>query len=158
MWLFETPTQDSRFYLNYVTQENIWQIDAGKYLNYLTQEMISSIISYNLAFWHAVFIYSELQKLHMKFVLGKILQESEFWATRKVILIDKLYVYTFKEISWCVLCLLTFFTLSCYLFVDFDRIYLMMRQIMHQSKGQHSRVPCWISSHLLMVRYVTEII
>ncbi|CAL5004043.1 unnamed protein product [Urochloa decumbens] len=28
----------------------------------------------------------ELQKLHMKFVLGKILQESEFWATRKNVL------------------------------------------------------------------------
>ncbi|CAO2199885.1 unnamed protein product [Urochloa humidicola] len=28
----------------------------------------------------------ELQKLHMKFVLGKVLQESEFWATRKNVL------------------------------------------------------------------------
>lgn len=125
-------------------------------MNYLTQEMTNSIISYNLAFLHAVFIYSELQKLHMKFVLGKILQESEFWATRKVILIDKLYIHTFKEIRWCILCLLTFFTLSCYLFMDFGRIYLMLRQIKHQIKGQHSRVSCWISGHLLMVRYVTE--
>jgi hypothetical protein len=33
---------------------------------------------------------SELQKLHKKFVLGNILQESEFWATRKV-----LHVYIF---------------------------------------------------------------
>uniref|UniRef100_A0A0E0EKH6 BSD domain-containing protein n=1 Tax=Oryza meridionalis TaxID=40149 RepID=A0A0E0EKH6_9ORYZ len=32
---------------------------------------------------------SELQKLHMKFVLGNILQESEFWATRKNLLEDK---------------------------------------------------------------------
>ncbi|KAF8712912.1 hypothetical protein HU200_028692 [Digitaria exilis] len=32
---------------------------------------------------------SELQKLHMKFVLGKILQESEFWATRKNLLNDE---------------------------------------------------------------------
>ncbi|EEC83408.1 hypothetical protein OsI_28861 [Oryza sativa Indica Group] len=32
---------------------------------------------------------SELQKLHMKFVLGNILQESEFWATRKNLLEDE---------------------------------------------------------------------
>uniref|UniRef100_A0A0E0LTZ2 BSD domain-containing protein n=1 Tax=Oryza punctata TaxID=4537 RepID=A0A0E0LTZ2_ORYPU len=32
---------------------------------------------------------SELQKLHMKFVLGNILQESEFWATRKNLLDDE---------------------------------------------------------------------
>ncbi|RCV30010.1 hypothetical protein SETIT_6G059800v2 [Setaria italica] len=31
---------------------------------------------------------SELQKLHKKFVLGNILQESEFWATRKNLLDD----------------------------------------------------------------------
>ncbi|OEL28672.1 putative RNA polymerase II transcription factor B subunit 1-1 [Dichanthelium oligosanthes] len=34
------------------------------------------------------FLYSELQKLHKKFVLGNILQESEFWATRKNLLDD----------------------------------------------------------------------
>ncbi|XP_066352959.1 general transcription and DNA repair factor IIH subunit TFB1-1-like isoform X3 [Miscanthus floridulus] len=32
---------------------------------------------------------SELQKLHKKFVLGNILQESEFWATRKNLLEDE---------------------------------------------------------------------
>ncbi|XP_048538861.1 general transcription and DNA repair factor IIH subunit TFB1-1-like isoform X1 [Triticum urartu] len=32
---------------------------------------------------------SELQKLHKKFVLGNILQESEFWATRKNLLDDE---------------------------------------------------------------------
>ncbi|VAI87999.1 unnamed protein product [Triticum turgidum subsp. durum] len=32
---------------------------------------------------------SELQKLHKKFVLGNILQESEFWATRKNLLNDE---------------------------------------------------------------------
>ncbi|XP_039852861.1 general transcription and DNA repair factor IIH subunit TFB1-1-like isoform X2 [Panicum virgatum] len=32
---------------------------------------------------------SELQKLHKKFVLGNILQESEFWATRKNLLDDQ---------------------------------------------------------------------
>ncbi|KAK3126857.1 hypothetical protein QOZ80_7AG0564040 [Eleusine coracana subsp. coracana] len=32
---------------------------------------------------------SELQKLHRKFVLGNILQESEFWATRKNLLDDE---------------------------------------------------------------------
>uniref|UniRef100_A0ACD5ZZM2 Uncharacterized protein n=1 Tax=Avena sativa TaxID=4498 RepID=A0ACD5ZZM2_AVESA len=32
---------------------------------------------------------SELQKLHKKFVLGNILQESEFWATRKNVLDDE---------------------------------------------------------------------
>ncbi|RLM60311.1 hypothetical protein C2845_PM14G02850 [Panicum miliaceum] len=31
----------------------------------------------------------ELQKLHMKFVIGKVLQESEFWATRKNLLDDE---------------------------------------------------------------------
>jgi hypothetical protein len=30
------------------------------------------------------YFYSELQKLHKQFVLGNILTESEFWATRKV--------------------------------------------------------------------------
>jgi hypothetical protein len=34
-------------------------------------------------------LHSELQKLHMKFVLGNILQESEFWATRKNLLEDE---------------------------------------------------------------------
>ncbi|XP_047076771.1 general transcription and DNA repair factor IIH subunit TFB1-1-like isoform X1 [Lolium rigidum] len=32
---------------------------------------------------------SELQKLHKKFVLGNVLQESEFWATRKNLLDDE---------------------------------------------------------------------
>ncbi|XP_044978050.1 general transcription and DNA repair factor IIH subunit TFB1-3-like isoform X3 [Hordeum vulgare subsp. vulgare] len=34
-------------------------------------------------------VCSELQKLHKKFVLGNILQESEFWATRKNLLDDE---------------------------------------------------------------------
>jgi hypothetical protein len=38
-------------------------------------------------------LYSELQKLHKKFVLGNILQESEFWATRKVKLAYPVYYY-----------------------------------------------------------------
>lgn len=29
-------------------------------------------------------VYSELQKLHKQFVIGGILTETEFWATRKV--------------------------------------------------------------------------
>ena len=75
----------------------VWEKDADESSIYHTQEMANNIISYYLAFLNAVSIYRELQKLHMKFVIGKVLQESEFWATRKVILIDKLYIHTFKK-------------------------------------------------------------
>ena len=73
----------------------VWEKDADESSSYYTQEMANNIISYYLAFLNAVSIYRELQKLHMKFVIGKVLQESEFWATRKVILIDKLYIHKF---------------------------------------------------------------
>ena len=42
--------------------------------------------------------HSELQNLHKKFVLGNILTEFEFWATRKV---SFLFEYVFNYAAFC---------------------------------------------------------
>lgn len=40
--------------------------------------------------------HSELQKLHKQFVIGGVLTESEFWATRKVTFLIIIFFYFFN--------------------------------------------------------------